>query len=202
MNDLKTTESPAALNQEEFFSDLLDHCSDLVHRVTPEGRFIYVNKAWRETLGYSEEEIKNLSLMDIVDESCRNKCICVFNSLIKGEEIGNNETVFISRSGEKIAVEGRCRTTFHNGKPVAMTGFFRDISDRIKNIAALREIILIGEQPEPHQHGQYPVPEEPDRAVHRGMIDNGAASSPSGWTLAHRARSGVPGNCRQNGQRS
>ena len=77
--------------------------------------------------------------MDIVDESCRNKCINVFDSLIRGEEVGNNETVFISRSGEKIAVEGRCRTTFHNGKPVAMTGFFRDISDRIKNTAALRE---------------------------------------------------------------
>ena len=125
--------------QIEFYSSMLDHCSDLIHRVTPEGRFIYVNQAWRETLGYSEEEISTLSLMDIVDESCKGKCQCIFDALISGERIDRNETVFITRDGQRITVEGRCQTTFENGKPVAMTGIFRDISDRIKIDIALRE---------------------------------------------------------------
>jgi PAS domain S-box-containing protein len=118
---------------------MLDSCNDLIHRVTPEGRFIYVNQAWRDTLGYSEQEIKKLTLMEIVDESCRNNCQSIFDDLISGKNIDYNETVFRTRDGETITVEGRCRTSFENGKPVAMTGIFRDISERIKNDIALRE---------------------------------------------------------------
>jgi PAS domain S-box-containing protein len=125
--------------QVELYSNMLDHCTDLVHRVTPEGRFTYVNQAWRDTLGYSEEEIKELSLMDIVDEHCKEDCKCIFDALMCGKQIDSNETAFISRNGEKITVEGRCQTTFENGKPVAMTGIFRDISDRIRNDIALRD---------------------------------------------------------------
>ena len=132
-------ESATLQEKVELYSNMLDHCSDLIHRVTPDGRFIYVNQAWRETLGYSKEEIKKISLMDIVDEACKGKCQCIFDALISGEQIDNNETVFLTRDGRKITVEGRCRTSFEKGKPVAMTGIFRDISERIKNDIALRE---------------------------------------------------------------
>ena len=132
-------ESITLQGQVEFYSSLLDHCSDLIHRVTPEGRFLYVNQAWRDILGYSEEEIQELSLMEIVEESCKEECQCIFDALLDGEKIDSNETVFLTRNGKRITVEGRCRTTFEDGRPVAMTGIFRDISDRIENDIALRE---------------------------------------------------------------
>ncbi|VAW39769.1 hypothetical protein MNBD_DELTA04-1187 [hydrothermal vent metagenome] len=77
--------------------------------------------------------------MDIVAEGCRDKCRYIFKALIGGERIDRNETVFISKDGRRIAVEGRCQTTFENGKAVAMTGIFRDISEQVKNDLALRE---------------------------------------------------------------
>ncbi|GBE13486.1 blue-light-activated protein [bacterium BMS3Abin13] len=77
--------------------------------------------------------------MDIVAEGCRDKCRHIFKALIGGERIDRNETVFISKDGRRITVEGRCQTTFENGKAVAMTGIFRDISERVKNDLALRE---------------------------------------------------------------
>ncbi|NIA05861.1 MAG: PAS domain S-box protein [Proteobacteria bacterium] len=123
----------------ELYSSLLDNCTDLIHRVTPAGNFIYVNQAWHNTLGYSEEDIRQLSLMDIVAEGCRDKCRNTFKALIGGKRINRNETVFISKDGRLITVEGRCQTTFENGKAVAMTGIFRDISERVKNDLALRE---------------------------------------------------------------
>ncbi len=138
----KTTDHPAntaLLEKVDLYSSMLDSCNDLIHRVTPEGRFVYVNQAWRDALGYSEQEIQELELMDIVDKSCRINCQSIFDDLISGKNIDHNETVFITRDGEKITVEGRCRTTFENGRPVAMTGIFRDISERIKNNIALRE---------------------------------------------------------------
>ncbi|MEN8200660.1 MAG: PAS domain S-box protein, partial [Thermodesulfobacteriota bacterium] len=125
--------------QAEIYSALLDQSNDLIHCVSPEGRFIYVNRAWREALGYSDEEIKSLSLMDIIDESLRKRCQGIFAALINGEQLGGKETIFLTRNGEKITVEGRCQTTSKNGQIVSITGIFRDISDRIKTDIALLE---------------------------------------------------------------
>jgi len=130
----------AALREEvAHCTSLIDNAHDLIHSVTPEGTFLFVNHAWRETLGYSEEEIKGLTLMDIVDESCRDKCRGIFNNLIQGEKLDRNETVFVARDGRRIRVEGRCSTCFQDGKAVAMSGIFRDISERARSEQALRE---------------------------------------------------------------
>ena len=116
---------------------LIDSASDLIHSVTPEGAFLYTNQAWRETLGYTEEDIRHLSLMDIVDKNCKGKCTQIFNCLIKGEKIDRNATTFIAKNGDSVIVEGRCSTHFENGKPQFMTGIFRNMSDQTQNELAL-----------------------------------------------------------------
>ncbi|MBI5558688.1 MAG: PAS domain S-box protein [Deltaproteobacteria bacterium] len=121
------------------YSDLIDNASDLIHSVTPEGSFLFVNQAWRDALGYSDSELEHLKLMDIVDEDCRKKCRSIFNCLLQGERLDRNETVFVAKDGKKIVVEGRCSTKFEDGRPVAMVGIFRDISERKRNEQALRE---------------------------------------------------------------
>ncbi|MGV1101024.1 hybrid sensor histidine kinase/response regulator [Thiovibrio sp. JS02] len=118
---------------------LVDNANDLIHSVTPDGRFLFVNRAWREALGYDQDEIRNLRLMDIVEESCRDKCRDVFADLIQGEKSCRNETVFVAKDGKKIRVEGCCNTSFQDGKAMALTGIFRDISERSRNEQALRE---------------------------------------------------------------
>ena len=121
------------------YAFLIDSANDLIHSVTPEGRFLFVNRAWRETLQYSDEEIARLTLMDIVDEPSREKCRNIFHCLLQGENLDRNETVFVARDGSKIRVEGRCSTAFHDGKAVAMTGIFRDITEKARSQQAQLE---------------------------------------------------------------
>jgi PAS domain S-box-containing protein len=116
---------------------LIDSASDLIHSVTPQGTFLYTNQAWRDTLGYTEEDIRQLSLMDIVDKNCKGKCIQIFNSLMKGDKIDRNTTTFITKNGDSVIVEGRCSTHFKNGKPLFMTGIFRNMSERTRSELAL-----------------------------------------------------------------
>lgn len=125
--------------RERLFREMLDSANDLIHSVTPEGRFLYVNRAWLDALGYSPEEVENLRLMDIIDEDCRDKCRDVFSCLIKGDKLDRNETVFVARDGSRLLVEGRCSTKFKDGVAVSMTGIFRDVSERSRNEQALRE---------------------------------------------------------------
>jgi PAS domain S-box-containing protein len=126
-------------NRLEMYSALVDNASDLIHSVTPEGSFIYVNKAWRDTLGYNLEDLSQIKLMDIVDESSRRKCQDIFNCLIQGQSIERSETTFLSKDGKRILVEGSCNTKFEGDNPVAIVGIFRDISKRTQSELALRE---------------------------------------------------------------
>lgn len=121
------------------YRSVIDSASDLIHSVTPEGTFLYTNQAWRDTLGYTEEDIRHLSLMDIVDKRCQEKCSLIFRSLMKGEKIDRNATTLIAKNGEGVIVEGRCSTHFENGKPLFMTGIFRDMTDQTRRELALLE---------------------------------------------------------------
>lgn len=123
----------------ESFDALKNNTSDLIHSVTPEGKFLFVNQAWQDTLGYSDEDIKTLKLMDIVDPQCQGPCEIIFQDLLSGQKIDRNNTIFLAKDGRKILVEGRCSTRFVDGRAVAMTGVFRDLSEREVNAKALLE---------------------------------------------------------------
>ncbi len=126
-------------NDIEQYRALVENAPDLIHSVTPDGSFLYTNQAWKNALGYTAEELKTLKLMDIVEEGCRDKCHCIFENLLSGENIARNETVFVAKDGHKVLVEGQCTTSFLDGKATRMTGFFRDIGERSHNEQALRE---------------------------------------------------------------
>ncbi|MEN9222417.1 MAG: CHASE3 domain-containing protein, partial [Thermostichus sp. BF3_bins_97] len=54
----------ALKESEDRYRDLFENATDLIQSVDVEGHFLYVNRAWRETLGYGEEEIHRLTLKD------------------------------------------------------------------------------------------------------------------------------------------
>lgn len=126
-------------NKAEFFDALNRNTSDLIHSVTPDGKFLFVNEAWQETLGYDDEDLKTVRLMDIVDPKCKGECRLIFQDLLSGKKIDRNITTFIAKDGHEVNVEGRCSTRFVDNKPVAMTGVFRNLSETQLSASALRE---------------------------------------------------------------
>ncbi len=121
-------------NGQEFSSkdllEFLEYSNDLVQTVTPEGRFLYVNRAWKETLGYSDQEIGRLNVFDIIAENCQEKCRQLFKELMTGGRVTHIETVFKAKDGRLVFVEGSCNCRFENGVPVSTSAIFRDVTDR------------------------------------------------------------------------
>jgi PAS domain S-box-containing protein len=124
---------------EDRYKNILENANDLIHTLDCEGRLLYTNICWRETLGYSESEIKNMKIFDIIDPAFQPKCASIFECIMKGEEVEPTETVFITKDGKKIIVEGRCNPKFKNGKAVELMGIFRDITSRKQAEEALRD---------------------------------------------------------------
>lgn len=118
---------------ENTYRDLLDNTNDLIQSVKPDGHFRYVNKAWRNTLGYSEEELSNLTIFDIVHPDYLEHCQSVFQKLMSGKRVHRVEAAFVSKSGKVIFVEGNVNVKLADGKPIYTRGIFRDIT-KSKNL--------------------------------------------------------------------
>lgn len=121
------------------YRDLFDNANDLIQSAAPDGRLLFVNRAWREALGYSEEEIPHISLPDIIHPSLREHCMELFRQVLQGENLHGMETVFVAKNGREIVVEGSSNAHFENGVPVSTRSIFRDITQRKRDEQQIAE---------------------------------------------------------------
>jgi len=127
--NLKRTEA-ALRESEERYRDLFENASDLIQSVAIDGTFTYVNRAWREALGYTEDEVPRLSIFDIIHPDSQAHCRELFQRVVAGEDITIAEIRFVTKHGLKIEVEGSVSCLFENGKFVRTRGIFRDVTER------------------------------------------------------------------------
>ena len=114
---------------EERYSDLFENAAELIHSVAVDGHFLYVNEAWRKTLGYSQEEVAKLSLWDIIHPDYLAYYREVFQKVISGETL-NVEADFVTKDGKRITVRGNISCRFKNGTAVGTRGIFHDVTER------------------------------------------------------------------------
>jgi PAS domain S-box-containing protein len=130
----------AALRESEArYRDLFDNASDLIHSVSTSGKLLYVNNAWRRTLGYSDEEIAQLSLHMIVHPDSREYYASLRTRIMAGKDIENIVLKLVTRDGRPIIVEGGVSCSFKDGKLTSMRSIFRDVTERKRIEMALRE---------------------------------------------------------------
>jgi len=123
----------------EAYLDLLENTHDLIQSVSADGRFLYTNRAWRETLGYTEEEVKRLSLLDIIHPDSKSHCMEVFQRVTSGENVSRVEATFVTKDGSKVIVEGNANCKSVGGKPIATLGIFHNTTERKQADEALRK---------------------------------------------------------------
>lgn len=135
---LRQTEE-ALRKSEERYRDIFENATDLIQSCSPEGKLIYVNRAWREALGYNAEEVPGLSIFDIIHPSSRPHCQEMFGRVMAGETVDHIEAMFVTKDGRTIAVEGNSSCRFKDGKPVATRSIFRNTTERKRAEQALKK---------------------------------------------------------------
>jgi len=115
---------------EEQLSELFDGTMDLIQSVAPDGRLLFVNRAWREALGYTPDEVTALNIFRVIHPSHHAKCRKFMQRIMAGEHTGLIEIPFVTKSGQAIIVEGNVSLYCVDGKPVATRGIFRNITER------------------------------------------------------------------------
>ncbi|MEH2380255.1 MAG: adenylate/guanylate cyclase domain-containing protein [Nostoc sp.] len=128
----------ALVESEERYRDLFENANDLIQSVNASGRFLYVNRAWRETLGYSEAEIANMNVFEIIHPEFKQDCLQRFYRVLSGEKFGQVKAAFLTKDGQTIFLEGNINCKFIEGHPVATRGIFRNVTQRLAAEEALR----------------------------------------------------------------
>jgi PAS domain S-box-containing protein len=116
----------------EEFRDIFENANDLIQVFTLQGDLLFVNPAWKETLGYKDEDILSLNLRDIVHPDYQQQTFDHLNKILSAEQDDKFEIVFTTKKGRNITVIGSVNVRYKDGQPVAFRGIFHDNTKRIR----------------------------------------------------------------------
>lgn len=131
ITDIKLAENEL-IESEERYRDLFENASDLIQSVGVKGDLVYVNKAWKNTLGYKEEDVLGETVFNLLHPDGKDHCLAFFKDLIGNRTKESVKTTIDlkHKNGSKITVEGSVGCKFDiDGKIVSTRGIFRDITD-------------------------------------------------------------------------
>lgn len=119
------------------FREICEQAPDLIQSVSADGRFAYVNPAWREALEYAGPDVAALRYLDIIHPDDRDHTRSVFADLLSGKASARIEARLVSRSGRVFLAEGSVGRRVEADGSYATFGIFRDITARQRARAEL-----------------------------------------------------------------
>ncbi|GAB3806870.1 hypothetical protein GCM10028819_43100 [Spirosoma humi] len=122
----------ALSNTNAQLQDLVDNTSDLIQLLTLDGKFIFVNRAWREALGYSSDEISALNLRDVLHPDYAESTLGLLKRIQEGDKLPYIETVFRDKSGKTLFLSGSVNCRFDNGRPTAFRCIMHDTTGKLR----------------------------------------------------------------------
>jgi PAS domain S-box-containing protein len=129
ITERKQTED-ALRESEDRYRALIESSHDLIQSVAPDGHFEFVNRAWLETMGYTEAEVERLTLLDVIHPDDHSHCQRLIPRIMAGESFKDVQVTFVTREGRSIPVEGNATGRFRGGDFIATHAFFRDVTER------------------------------------------------------------------------
>ena len=124
---------------EELYRDLFENTTELIQSIDANGKILYVNAMWRESLGYDEAEVVNQSIFKFIHPESIEHCKESMQRVFTGLNSDDLEFSFLTKSKQKILVEGNISTKKNKeGIVIATRGIFRDITERRKAEQTIR----------------------------------------------------------------
>lgn len=69
---------------EDRYRNLIDSSHELIQSVGPDGRLLFVNRVWINTMGYAAEEVPSLNLFDLIHPDFHEHCRTLFQRIMSG----------------------------------------------------------------------------------------------------------------------
>jgi PAS domain S-box-containing protein len=120
----------AARASELELEDFFESTSDIIYTTGPDGKLLYTNRAWREALGYTADEVKEMWLSQVIHPDHLERSIALFQRIMGGEEMHNVDVDCITKDGRTISVMGSSHRRLKDGVPVGTNSISTDVTER------------------------------------------------------------------------
>ncbi|MBC7186327.1 MAG: PAS domain S-box protein, partial [Calditrichaeota bacterium] len=145
---------------EERYRALFDRSMDCVYLHDFQGRFIDANPSTLRLFGYEPEEVAHLSFADVLDPDQLPLAMQTLQEIVEtGAQRSTTEFRVRRKDGGHIDIETTSSVIMRDGKPYAVQGIARDVTERKKleqqlkdgyqTMAALNELLRLSVSPAP-----------------------------------------------------
>ncbi len=142
MTEYKRAER-ALRESESRYRLLADNATDVIWMYSLDDHFVYVSPSVERLIGYSQQEMMQMSKKDILTPQSFQVIDMAFQRILAGAPHNPDnrmELEHICKDGSTLWVEIRTNVVYdENGKPTCITGVTRDINERKRIEDALRE---------------------------------------------------------------
>lgn len=115
---------PRNIDTRPFAAAFADNIEALVQCVSPSGEMLFVNRSWKNRLGYTDDDLLTCSLNDLVVSGHRARLDQVFERLFAGDDVGTIHTQLTARDSSVVHLKGSMSRVLVNGNVVAALGMF------------------------------------------------------------------------------
>lgn len=127
---------------ERRFAELFDNASDVVYVHDLDGNILALNRAGEIITGYSREEALTMNVSQVVAPEYLQTIREMVDAKLRGQPRTTYEVQLIKKDGTRIFVEVSSQIIYQNGKPFAVEGVARDVTER-KKIEVERDRLIM-----------------------------------------------------------
>ena len=129
----------ALRTSEERYRDLFENANDLIYTHDLKGNFTSLNRAGELITGYTRDEAMSMNIEQVVAPEYLEAARAMTVRKISGSAPTSYELEIITKSGSRVSLELSTRIIMQNGQAVGVQGVARDITERKRAEAAMRE---------------------------------------------------------------
>jgi len=139
ITDRKRAEEEIRLGQERF-RNIFENASDIIYIHDLNGKYISINDAGERIFGYTREETLSMSMQQVAVPDQLDVLREHLSKKLNGDTAETSyEVDCLRKDGRRITLEVNSSVIQKDGKPVAVQGIARDITERKRAEAAIRE---------------------------------------------------------------
>ena len=139
ITERKLAEDGLQQTRERYIS-LFDRSMDCIYLHDLQGHFLDANAAALQLVGYTREELPTVSLSSLMDSNQTSAAMQLVGELTRLTAMDKPVEFNVkTKNGEDRRVEVKAAVILHDGKPAAIQGIARDVTERTRIQEALRE---------------------------------------------------------------
>jgi PAS domain S-box-containing protein len=128
--DFRSKTERAVKESSDRLQSFLDNANDVIQRVDPSGRFLYVNSAWKRVLGYTDEDLDRTRLQEIVHPQHRATLEAELKRVLAGGEPRRFNVEYVAADGRVVILSGSSQPQLIGGEAVATQSILRDVTEQ------------------------------------------------------------------------